>query len=278
MKKCVLKLMPASLLMMLAAMSWSCGEKTKPEDEVRNYGRMFIEKVSANQIDSLKGSYPDISKADSIMPLKSDTIMVAATAEPGEYDLTLTEGVVLKVTRQEDGGINVKESKGLFAFPEDKVDIAKKTGMWDDSLNDSQLADRMKDDDFFQFISSRSNINPKDIISVGKLVVTKDWPGIEMESGRGYYLFTNKTDMPIAATDYVVLMAGENAYSGERWNYTKPGLNLEPKGTAKLSVEFRPRADPSVKGIKFNISDEELKAKFAPLKGNEYQEYLDSKK
>ena len=45
----------------------SCGKKTTPEEEVRNYGKYFVEKLNANQLDSLTASYPDISKADSIV-------------------------------------------------------------------------------------------------------------------------------------------------------------------------------------------------------------------
>ena len=122
-------------------------ENINPEEDVRNYGRYFIEKLSANQLDSLKASYTDIAKADSLVPFKSDTIMVVETS-PGQYDMTLAEGISLKVIRSDDGNISVTESKGLFAFPTDKVDIAKKTGMWDENLSDTKINERLNDVDF----------------------------------------------------------------------------------------------------------------------------------
>ena len=111
----------------------SCGGKgttpegPTPEEEVRSYGKDFVAKLTAKQLDSLKASYPDIVTADSIATLKSDTILVSETA-PEQYDITLAEGVVLKATRSQDGNIEVISSRGLFAFPSDKMEMARKTG------------------------------------------------------------------------------------------------------------------------------------------------------
>ena len=127
------------------------GKKLTPEDEVRNYGKNFVEKLSANQLDSLTASYPDLVNAESLVPVQSDTILVAETA-PGQFNVTLAEGITLKVNRSDDGNITVTESKGLFTFPDDKIELAKKTGMWDDNLSDDQLNDRLKDDDFFDYL------------------------------------------------------------------------------------------------------------------------------
>ena len=273
MKKLLFAFVP---LMMLGA----CGENKKatPEEEVRNYGKYFIEKVSANQLDSLQASYPDIAKADSIVQIQSDTIIVAESA-PGQYNMTLGEGIVLKVNRSDDGNIKVTESKGLFSFPEDKLDIAKKTGMWDDNLSDAQINERMKDEEFFKMIEKKSDINLNNIISSGKMVVTKDWPGVEYESGAGYFPLKNNTDIAISGTDYQVVIKTENVYTGETWTFTEAGKDLAPNGSAKINVQFRPRSSPEKASIKFKISESDLKAKFSPnFTGKEYQEYLNSKK
>lgn len=145
MKKLLFAFLP---LMLLCA----CGVmKKSPEEEVRNYGKYFVEKLSANQLDSLINSYPDLAKADSIMPIQSDTIIVAETA-PGLFDMTLADGIVLKVSRDDGGNITVTESRGLFAFPPDKVEIANKTGMWNKSLNDAQASERIHDEEFFKWL------------------------------------------------------------------------------------------------------------------------------
>lgn len=263
----------------LGMMAASCGVENAPtpEDEVRDYAKFFVEKISLNQLDSLKASYPDIMDADSIVALQSDTIMVEETS-PGQFSVALTPEATIKVSRSEDGSISVVESHGLFAFPEGKMNVAKNTGMWSDEMTDVQLNERMKDDEFFDLMKAKSQITPKDVISIGKLVITKEWDGVEMHCGTGYYLLTNKTDFPIKGSDYSIVMLTQNIYTGSSYKHDEPGKDIEPGGAVKVDVILRPKGDNSVKDIKFTLSDEELAARFAPLTGNEYQEYLDSKK
>lgn len=267
-----------SLAIGISALS-SCGKKNSPEDEVRSYGKYFIEKLAANQMDSLKASYPDIVKADSFVPLESDTIIVVETA-PGQYDMALAQGVTLKVNRSDDGSIFVTESKGLFAFPDNKLDIARETGMWDANISDAQLNERMKDEEFFKMMEKKSNINPNNIISVGKVVSTSEWSGFDYDdSGTGYFPLKNNTDMAISGADYQVVIRVSDIFSGESWSYTEPGKDLAPNGSARINVRFRPKSNPERASIKFKISESDLKAKFSPdFTGREYQEYLDSKK
>ena len=129
--------------------SWGGGNKLTSEEEVRNYGKYFVEKLSANQLDSLKYTYPDLAVAESLVPVSSDTIVVIET-NPGQYDGTLAKGITLKINRLEYGNITVTESKGLFAFPADKVDIAKKTGMITEATNELQKSQLLKNEKFFQ--------------------------------------------------------------------------------------------------------------------------------
>ena len=247
-------------------------QEVNPEEEVRNYGKYFIEKLNANQLDSLTVSYPDIEKADSVMPIKSDTIIVSETA-PGQYDMTLAEGVVLKVNRADDGNIAVTESKGLFTFPADKIDIAKKTGMWDESLSDALLAERMGDNDFFNWVAKSKNINSKDILSLGK--------GVESTYERpGYATVVNKTDQPIKGSDYKVIysvLEFEGMYPIESTK-TKPGKDIPPHGSVKYDVMTFNMGGEEVKGVKLTLSQEQIKERFASYTGKEYQEYLDSNK
>ena len=277
----------ATIVMLFAAVGLivSCGKKATPEEEVRNYGKYFVEKLNANQLDSLTASYPDISKADSIVPLQSDSIIVAEGA-PGQFDVTLAEGITLKVNRSEDGNITVSGSKGLFAFPTDKVDIAKKAGMWNESLTDAQLADRMSDDAFFEYIKKSKDINPNTLISIGKFK--------NNGNGTGYYTITNNTNVAISGDDYNFIVTETyptyvpDGWAIDEWvtkQIVEKGKDLPPNGTAKFSSEinhsyFAGELDPvkTIKGVKFNLSQEELKSYFAPFTGNEYQEYLDSKK
>lgn len=252
------------------------GSKLTPEEEVRNYGKYFVEKLSANELDSLKASYPEIVNADSIVPLKTDSIFVEETA-PGKFNVTLSKGINLKVDRDEDGEITVTESKGLFAFPADKVEMAKKTGMWDDNLNDAQLNQRMKDDGFFNWLKEAKTVNTSDIIALGKTEGDGYWT-------RGFRYVVNKTDQPIKGSDYQVIKKySYSIFNG--WDVdvnsgteVLRGKDIPPHGSVKFEFSSSNHGEEEIKSVKLKLSQEEIQERFAPYTGKEYQEYLNSKK
>ena len=270
MKKILLALLP---FMMLC----SCGGKeTTPENEVRNYGKYFVEKLSANQLDSLKASYPGIADADSIVPVQSDTILVVETA-PGQYDMTLAEGISLKINRSEDGNISVTESKGLFVFPADKVDIAKKTGLWNDNLSDAQLNERMKDEEFFKWLKGTKTIKSSDVIALGKTEGDGYWT-------RGFRYVVNKTDQTIKGSDYQVIKKfGYSVFNGEDFDENSGtevlhGKDIPPRGSVKYEFSCSSHGGEEIKSVKLKLTPEQIQERFAPYTGKEYQEYLNSKK
>ena len=255
-------------------------KKSTPEEDVRNYGKYFIEKLSANQLDSLKTSYADIANADSLVPFKSDTIIIVESA-PGQYDMTLAEGISLKINRSDDGNISVTESKGLFAFPINKVDIAKKTGMWDENLSDAQLNERLKDEEFFKYIDNKRRQSlPSNILTLDrKLHITKE-AEFSLDDWKGYYNITNNTDYPIKGKYYTVQTKWDWMAQGvyEHGRNNKPGKDIAPHSTIKYPVSGSGRSSEEITGIKIKIPEDELMKMVAPFTGNEYQEYLNSKK
>ena len=252
----------------------SCGDKEQGdtrEDAVRNYGKWFIEKLAANEIDSIKVSYPEIEYAKELQPVQSDTIIIYEYL-PDQFDMTLTPGVKLKVDRAKDGKITVIESRGLFAFPHDKVELAKQTGMWDEGLNDIQLAERMRDDEFFKYIQNLLVDDSSKIITVGAFVSSGD------AEGEGWYPIHNHSKMKVEGREYSILM--------DEWHYdqeaeqevhttvTRPGKDIEPYGSAQVKVGGGGTEGNKIKGIEWNITPEEIKAKFGTFTGKEYQEYI----
>lgn len=272
------RFIPVIMLFVGVGLIVSCGKKSSPEEEIKDYGKYFVEKLKANQLDSLKNSYPGITEADSIVPIKSDTIIVAQIT-PGEYDLTLAEGVVLKVSRSEDGNISVTDSKGLFAFPSNKLEIAKKTGMASDSLSDKDLANRFKDKDFFDYMDKQIEEKKNSILTyTNRLTVTKE-PAYMMDSGSGYYTITNNTDQNIKGSDYsMIFKYTYMGYGSSSSTKTEPGKDIPAKGSVQIVKGFSGHDFVEFKGIIINIPEEELFKTFIPFSGNEYQEYLDSKK
>ena len=265
----------------------SCGgeKKLSPEEEVRNYGKYFVEKVNANQLDSVKSSYPDIVKADSLIPVQSDTIMVMESA-PGQYDVTLAERITLKVTRSEDGNIAVTESKGLFAFPSDKIDIAKKTGMVRESMNDKEIIEIIEDSDYFEWLKNEHLNKQGYVIKItpGKMNIISV-PNAEAIIGKMNLTINNLSDRQVSGEAYNIFYKsyecdGGSDDSAETFTITRKhnGIDLEPKENRIITVSI-PEAmkfyDFKIKPV--NGKEELIKYKYEPT-GKEYQEYLDSKK
>lgn len=271
------------ILLSCTTLLTSCGggSKITPEEEVREYGKYFVEKLAANQLDSLQASYPDITKADSFMPVKSDTIIVVESS-PGQFDLILADGVSLKVNHSDDGNITVMESKGLFIFPSDKLAIAKKTGLWDDKLSDAQLNERMKDDEFFKWLKGKKTINKNSLISFSDFIESPGQDPTGNYARDGYHNITNKTDVEIDGSDYsLVYEEGSfwnDPYSDGSGKKEKSGKAIPPHGTVKVTASSGYHSWSVLKSIKWKLSQEQLQEKFAPYTGKEYQEYLDSKK
>lgn len=257
-------------------------KKLSPEDEVRNYGKYFVDKLAANQLDSLTSTYPDIVKADSLAPLWTDSIIVVEST-PGNFDMTISQGVTLKVNLSDDGNITVTESKGLFAFPAKKVEVAMKTGMWNGELTDAQLSELMKDDAFFAYIQDKVKKSTSKILTVGEEVLSNDMMTLNTP-------IINNTDQPISGSDYKIIVTeyypdydtGMSLADMDWKSSTRSiqGKDIPPHGKYifKADMVYMGRGGDHVKGVKITIPEEELASRFASFTGNEYQEYLNSKK
>lgn len=270
----------ASILTGMALTACSSGGKSvSPEDEVRESVKHFVEMVSAGQLDSVKNIYPEIAMADSIAPVKSDSISVTETGK-GSYDVAVAEGITVKITRSDDGAVKITESKGLFAYPAEKIEFAKNTGMWDAALSDVKLNERMKDEGFADFIKDKISSQTKNIITIGAL------SGSSFDTDYTQTL-KNNSNVEIRPLDYVINVTGVEYYWNEEYGVnepreiriTKPGKAISPNGSAKVSFPtYYGSPSGEIKGITWKISDEEKARRFAKFTGKEYQEYIDSKK
>lgn len=128
------------MLMGLTLCLVSCG-KSK-EEQVKEFAVDFAEKASENQIDSLKAVYPDIEKADSVaLKYIAEGIVVHPSGEGKEYKVLLNPDVSIIVKPTEDGSFSVTESRGLFAYPRNVIEIVEQEGLWKNDITD---LDRVK--------------------------------------------------------------------------------------------------------------------------------------
>ena len=272
-------------LAILGLVTVACGgdrykNAASSQDELRNYARYFVDKLNAGEIDSVKNAYPEIITADSIVRITLDTIGVAETS-PGEFLITLTPEISLTMQRAADGTITVKESKGLFAYPSEKLYLAQQTGLWNEGISDVELDSRMKEKGFEEYLRKLTAPAPKasgNILSIGK----------NKDAGNDSYTLQsviNNSDMAVKGSDYTVTVKTNR--EGRKPTYsTKPGKDIPPHGSVQYRMVFG--LDETGDDI-FETWDEisKINMKTSPVqpapvtekfKGDEYQKYLESKK
>lgn len=263
----------------------SCFKKASPEDEVRAFTSHFAQKLALGQIDSVKSTYPEVILAGSFKGLSPDTIIVIPTNTPGKYVVKFAPDVILSVLRSENGDMSIAESRGLFAFPANKVEFAKKTGLWNDSVNDAAMARRLNDQDFVNYVKKTKSVRPKDIITVGRYV---------SNGNTGYYPVTNNTDVTLRGADYKFIVSSSQVnYISDGYGIDdivtrtveEQGMDIAPHQTVQYPADrfYSFVAGPGaplkkIKNIKFTISESKVQEMFAPYTGNEYSEYLTVKK
>lgn len=237
----------------------SCGENK--QQKVQIFSDTFVGYVNANQIDSIKTLYPT-ANFDSIASLSPDSVQIAESE--GFYHIDFGSGKWIEVKENEEGSLIVEKSKGLAAFPTDKVEIAKKTGMWDDNLNDNDIATKISDEDFFKYIEDSSKKGRAKLLSIRGGTVT------------------NISDKTIDGNDYKVIKSFYicgNAFYRPSTTYSYiSGKTLKPGESMRINLVQALMGRESLSGIKWQIPEDEITSKYIPFTGNEYQEYLDSKK
>lgn len=255
--------------------------KSKPEIEVKNFAKNFAELVNQKNLTELKILYPTIAEADSI-DLKYNPNEIKIENFNGEtYIIRLSPKVLIKVKEDNDGDYKIVSSYGLFAYPQDKMDLAIKTGMFNSNLTDLEFNERIKDNNFFEYLNNKSQQTFKDILFVNPIFQVTN-PNL----GEGYFEITNKQDFEIDGTDYVVKISRTgpeiNFNTGEISTYEifeeLPGVNLPPKGKGRINTVYSVDHGEELEfeNIIWNNNDNIIYDKIIKFKGTEYDEYIKS--
>lgn len=268
------------LCFIAGAMSTGCKKETaRPVTEhnpkgmdINEFAAWFADMAAKNQKDSLYVFYQDILKADSIAYTPGAQPFRIRELSKGIFEIEYSPGYRLIVMQDEAGNLTVKESFGFFAFDSIRTDLARRTGMLTDSINDIEASERMKDEDFFAFIEERSKIKNTDILEVGQPLQSPDGMG-------GVVPIYNLTDYEVDGNEYTISVFSQTVVNGQEDNriINEPGRTIAPKDSIHIEVIMAPQQIVRVNGIKFKLTQEEMAQKYAPLTGNEYKEYLETK-
>ena len=284
--------------MILALLLFSACNKNA---EVKQFAADFAEKVSKNQVDSVRALYPDAAKCDSFsLAFNADSIQVAETETAGLYKVTMGNAD-FTVQKTEDGKMTVKESHGLFAYPADRMDLAKKTGQWNSSITDLEFSKRMEDTMFPSWIQSKMADAMKSLVKITKSNVSKKhisdyWTSSEKDVCTYTIEVSNETDQEIGGNDYTISAIETWKYFEDGWadlsfrETTKrqssskmlTGKPIPPKGSVTYSWNrsFEGSHHFGYKDFDVNatVNFTSNKASFGyKFTGKEYEEYQNSK-
>lgn len=255
----------------LAACSMTLASCSDRKDDVKKFAIDFGDKVSQNNLDSVRLLYPDAEDADSLaLDFYEGDITIENGDTENEYIVTYNEKASMVVKMYDDGKIKVKNSRGLFAYPQDDIAFAKAVGGIKGRMNDKEVAEVMgnmvglKSKLFQQYVDSRKN-------ALQVLPYVNSY--CEGEYCEGYYPIKNNSAEPFEAGSYTVNIK-EYVYStDETFRKTRQGSSIPAYGTANFKVETC-ESDIKVTGVNIPTPPMSQFLKFYTPTGNEYKEYM----
>ena len=274
----------ALLLAAIAGGGYWWYSRSKGDQKVQQFVEQFLKAVETGDRATIRNLYPYADSADSLT-LPRTEFMVSKIEESDNYKVVWNKDVWLEIAPWEKEGWTIISSQGFFAWPDDVMDFAKKTGQWKAGLTDKELAQRISDDKFKKkVIDEFCTAFKKKVIQKGSLQVLE--PAMfPLDPWTLGIPIVNNNDVQLSGNDYKVTMRVWNQYvyngnldENEAWS-TKSirGKDIAPMGETVLSHTFEGAyesvKDSSVK-IQWNITNQQLFDKYFVAKGDEYDKYL----
>lgn len=257
-----------------------CSSSSSSNDKKNEFAQKVAEYVKNNRVDSLVKIYPE-AKFDSLAFAKPyETIEFETVDSNKNVRAKFGDAAVIEIAEGENGELTIVSSKGIAAFPADKMETARQTGMLKNAETDVEIAKLLGNDDFFNWLNKKSADSSKNIIS---LKASKSQIG--RCYGEGNFAvsmnvtLTNNSSIDLKASDYSIKYT--KVYCGEESNNWKTtygsgkqsGVDLKAGETKTVKLSTKHLCDISKPTIVMNISPDKLAA-LATFTGNEYATYL----
>ena len=182
------------------------------EKEVREFVEQFAKAVETGDSLTVQTMFPDAMKADSLYS-NIDINNFEINKTDGNWKvMDLVNNIILLVSKNEiSDSLYIKESWGLFAYPEETLTLAKGTGWCDPNLTDKQNAERFSDKDFVSWLNKKAIQDKKDNVIITKATSTKGkeisfWPDAPGSGGDTHckVVVTNNNHYDIAGDEYKI--------------------------------------------------------------------------
>ncbi|MDE6296416.1 MAG: phosphoethanolamine transferase CptA, partial [Muribaculaceae bacterium] len=246
--------------------------------QMKDFAEGFAQHVKSNNRDSIQFYYPGAELAESFeLVYNPDSLVIEKSDKEGVYEISYNSKVAMIAEITPDGKIKVKESKGLFKYPDSKLKFAKKVGGLKAGMNDEELSkvminvDNLSTELYNDYVKERKNA----IKNLG-FTVTREMEYM-MDYGEGYYTLKNVTDQPIAAEDYeITWKETEFGFDRDRTsNKIETGkADIPANGTIKVKDSFTGHYYRDLVAITVHSpSKEDFYKKYTPT-GEEYAAYV----
>ncbi|MBR4389351.1 MAG: hypothetical protein IKT00_09265 [Prevotella sp.] len=243
----------------------------------------FSTAVANNDQNTIVHLYPDAVKANGItLNYNRDSLRIEGNEHETEYLVTFAPNVWAKVVTDQNDSLIIKESKGLFSYPESKLKFAKDTGWYDENLNDVENAERLADEGFPDYLLKAFNASVKSGL---KIIKTGTWGDDYYEgewvSSKGVtFVVQNSSPYNVPGSAYNILYKEGYWGGGSMERETVPGQDVMAGQSVTLKTNRLGSSMESETGQTLNISDlsmDDFLSQFKPV-GNEYEQYLQNGK
>lgn len=138
MKSIARLILPAIVIFVMT----SCADR--PEEKVEDFAKRFALFANTGKNDSIKKYYEGYEVSDSVKSsLVSRDFKIEMEQPAGYWKVIYGHDEYMRVLLSEDGHLKVKESFGLFGYPEKIESLAKEKGIWDSHDNDLEQAKKI---------------------------------------------------------------------------------------------------------------------------------------
>ena len=271
---------------------WWYGNNIGGNNEVKTFVEKFTTAIETKDNISILSMYPDARLADSLS-LKIDPNNISITKDDEQWFISLGANRSIVVAKKmSDKSLYIKESHGIFEYPERKLKLAKNTGWYDAKLNDAQNAERLSDEAFITWLKNHIISKVKSNVVFIKNTIDIDYDynkAVNVYCHGCDYICThrvvisNKNNFEIPSSDYYIsIISDDDDYYDEYKKNKKKveGKTIPANGTVSYSwkdIHFSGTWDYKDKAILiYNPSVDNI-LDVLRYSGTEYTEYLTEK-
>jgi len=289
-------------ILALVAYAWKEGYLSLnrvSSSDVNGFMASFALAVNNGDTTAVQTMYPDVVKADSLSSLSDISSLVLESNEKGDTTLVkMDSGITLILAGTSKDSLQVVSSKGLFAYPVADIELARNTGQWDESLTDVELAERMADKSFKEYLENKFYSY---VINNLKVVGVEEVEGAQGDAHFDYWhshfsiIIVNNTNIVFSGSDYSLYLSiyvydgriGDIFYGKRRkdkeYSHSITGVNIGAGRKASV-VTYGPSPDEDyLWGCKeeailtLKLTKPQLFKKYFKATGKEYRDYISTK-